>query len=230
MARSLQYEDLELAVEPAPDGCYRVSTRSPYGFDATPFALPFSRAEIEAILQQTQAALSGAETGPLREIGSRLFQGLFQGNARETYLRSLGRADSLPDRGLRIRIVLPAEILRQWLPRLLLWGMTTWLFFAGLLWVLVWPAIYEQLERTGLLKAFFAQLIAFATFVVVFRITLHRAGHLRTLPSDDFVSLRALSLLYRWFAEGLLIWVAGMTLSSLLQPIPGAWLAVLNGF
>ena len=44
-----------------------------------------------------------------KEIGARLFQGLFAGGLRETYLLSRGRFESAPDHGLRIRIVLPAD-------------------------------------------------------------------------------------------------------------------------
>jgi hypothetical protein len=151
MARAIHYEDLSLAIEPEQSGGYRVRTlRSPYGPAAAPFGLPFQRQELEEMIRKaatgvrrcplvadSRAARDLVRTEPihqpsesLRDIGARLFRSLFHGPVRETYLLSRGRAESLPDRGLRIRIVLPADI-----PE------------AGLLQALPWELLY--CEETG---------------------------------------------------------------------------------
>ncbi len=111
------------------------------------------------------------------------------------------------------------DVLRQSLPWVLRVGAVIWLLFVVLLWIGVWPGIYEQFERWGLVKAFFAQMISIATAALVFRITMLRARHLQALPADDFVSLRALSVLFRWFGEIALVYVVGTGLGSLLQPV-----------
>lgn len=45
----------------------------------------------------------------LSETGARLFQALFHGAVREIYLLSKGRSESVPDQGLRIRLILPLD-------------------------------------------------------------------------------------------------------------------------
>ncbi len=106
MARVIRYEDLALAIEPDGDDRYRVhALSSPYGLTVAPFALPFRRPELEALIQEIQAAVF--ESGNLRAAGARLFRALFHGDVREIYLLSRGRTESLPDRGLRLRLILP---------------------------------------------------------------------------------------------------------------------------
>jgi len=128
MARAIHYEDLVLAIEPDGRESYRVRVlSSPYGLTASPFALPFRRPELEKLIHEVEARIlqGGTEPQPARhmmlaeleevpvsdlaEIGARLFQALFQKTVREVYLMSRGRSESLPDRGLRIRLVLPTE-------------------------------------------------------------------------------------------------------------------------
>jgi hypothetical protein len=121
------------------------------------------------------------------------------------------------------------DVLRHGLPRLLRIGALVWLFVYVLLWIAVWPAIYEAFERWGLVKAFFAQMILIVTAFLVARITLLRARHLQVLPPDDFVNLRALAILYRWFGEIALVYVVGRGLSSLLQPVSAPMNSVLSG-
>jgi hypothetical protein len=132
MARLIQYEDLALAIESDGAGGYRVNIlNSPYGLAAAPFSLPFSHGDVEAMVQELGDVVLGspdaggpkaarhmapAEPGPrrnaewsLRETGARLFQALFQGTVRDAYLLSRGRTETFPDRGLRVRIVLPPD-------------------------------------------------------------------------------------------------------------------------
>lgn len=116
------------------------------------------------------------------------------------------------------------DVLRQSLPWTLRIGSIVWLIVVVYLWLAGWPFIYQEFERWGLVKAFFAQMILLATSFLVVRITLLRADHLQALPPDDFVSLRALAVVCRWLAEIALVYVLGFALSSLLQPIAG-WLA-----
>jgi hypothetical protein len=118
------------------------------------------------------------------------------------------------------------DVLRQTIPRLLRIGIVVWFVVYTFLWIFTWPGVYQEFERSGLVKAFFAQLIALATAFLVTRITILRAQHLAALPADDFVSLRATSVLSRWLGEIVLVYVVGAELRSLLQPVG----AVLNSF
>ena len=111
------------------------------------------------------------------------------------------------------------DLLRHSLPRILQTGSVLWLFFFVVMWLAVWSGIYRDFERWGLVKAHFAQMISLTTAFLVVRITMLRAGHLRVLPPDDFVVLRAQSVLYRWFGEIALVYVVGRGLSALLQPL-----------
>jgi hypothetical protein len=132
MARLISYEDLALAIEADRGGGYRVNTlNSPYGLASAPFSFPFSHGDVKAMVHEFEGVLlrsldagsapvarhmaveepgpaRGAEWSP-RETGARLFQALFQGAVRDAYLLSRGRTETLPDHGLRVRIVLPAD-------------------------------------------------------------------------------------------------------------------------
>jgi hypothetical protein len=120
------------------------------------------------------------------------------------------------------------EVLRHSLPRLLRIGAVLWLFFFVLMWIAGWSGIYEEFERWGLVKAYFAQIISIATAFLVVRITMLRAGHLQVIPPDDFVNLRALAVLCRWFGEIALVYVVGRGLSALLQPVSAPMNTLLN--
>jgi hypothetical protein len=120
------------------------------------------------------------------------------------------------------------DVLRQSLPMVMQILLGVWLFFSIVLWFAVWPAIYTEFERWGLVRAFIAQWISLATVFLVARITLHRARHLQALPPDDFVSLRALAVLCRWFGEIALVQVVGSGVSSLFQPISAFSTAILT--
>jgi hypothetical protein len=134
MPRLIQYEDLALTIESEGEAGHRVRLlASPYGFTAAPFALPFDRPVLERMIEEARAHLhrvpvSGVsssarnvsaleDAGPvrpspedgLRETGARLFQALFHGAVGEIFLQCRGRIESIPDRGLRIRLVLPAD-------------------------------------------------------------------------------------------------------------------------
>lgn len=130
MSRVIHYEDLALAIEPDGQESYQVhALSSPYGLTAAPFALPFCRQELEGLIEGVASSLVqcwGAESLPrtkdpalaqrqrqavqnLHEAGGRLFRALFHENIREIYLLSKGRSESTPDRGLRIRLVLPID-------------------------------------------------------------------------------------------------------------------------
>jgi hypothetical protein len=116
------------------------------------------------------------------------------------------------------------DVLRQFLPKFLRFVAFMGLLVLGLRWLLAWPGIYEGFERWGLVKAFFAQVIALASAFLGFKITMLRAGHLEVLPADDFLTLRATSIMCRWVGESQLVFWVGTVLSSLLQPVG----AVLN--
>lgn len=111
------------------------------------------------------------------------------------------------------------EFTRDFLPKLLRISAVILLISYTLYWLSIWQWVYQEFERWGLVRAFCAQIIALATAFFVTKITLLRAKHLEALPADDFVILRALSVLCRWFAEVALVFVLGMGLSSFLQPL-----------
>jgi hypothetical protein len=134
---------------------------------------------------------------------------------------------SSPARGL-LAYLHSGEVLRHALPSLLRIGGIVWLFLFVLIWFAVWPANYEEFERWGLVKSFFAQMITLVTAFLVLRITMLRAGHIRTLPLDDFVSLRALAALFRWVGEIALVYTVGRGLSSLLQPVSAPMNSILG--
>jgi CHAT domain len=126
----MRYEDLSVAVEPKPEGGYQArALASPFGPGTAPFDLPLRREDLEALIREAGASVlaptsvrdlgsspdlsvPGAARHPaeaLRRIGAELFRMLLGGPVREIYLLSRGRVDSHPDRGLRIRVVLPVD-------------------------------------------------------------------------------------------------------------------------
>jgi hypothetical protein len=136
MARTIHYDDLVLAVEPAPAGGYQVRVlSSPYGPAVAPFPLFAERARMEELIRVARAAVMATpearhvgalevENAPERdprEVGDVLFRALFTGAVRETYLLSRGRSEAHADRGLRARLVLPAETADAGLVQALPW-------------------------------------------------------------------------------------------------------------
>lgn len=111
------------------------------------------------------------------------------------------------------------EVVRHFLPKFL--RISAAMAFIGyvFIWLMVWSAVYREFERWGLVKAFFAQMVALATIFLLMRITQLRAKHLEALPADDFVILRAAALFCRWLAEMTMVFVVGMGLSSSIQPL-----------
>lgn len=127
-AREIQYEDLALAIEAEGAETFRVhALNTPYGLTAAPFALPFRRGDLEALIEEIGLAVLQSRSGnstpardfrprssrsvsrSLAETGGRLFRALFHEAVREVYLLCRGRSESTPDRGLRIRLVLPVD-------------------------------------------------------------------------------------------------------------------------
>jgi hypothetical protein len=111
------------------------------------------------------------------------------------------------------------EVMRSFLPTLLRTSAVTFLLVYVLAWGFLWPTVYKEFERWGLLRAFFSQMIALATVFLAARVTMLRARHLEASPADDFVAMRAMSLLCRWFAEVTVVVVLGIGLATVLQPL-----------
>src|ERR1700687_4999832 len=126
----MHYENLSVAVEPQLGGGYQGrALASPFGPGTAPIALPLRRADLEELIHKAGACvLLRSDTGEatatrdllareaagdaataLVRIGTRLFKALLGGPLREIYLLSRGRIDSHPERGLRIRVVLPVD-------------------------------------------------------------------------------------------------------------------------
>jgi hypothetical protein len=153
----MRYEDLSVAVEPKPEGGYKArALASPFGPGTAPFDLPLQREDLEELISNVRAAVAappsdgdfwslrdlsppGAARQPatdLRRIGAHLFRMLLGGPVREIYLLSRGRIDSNPDRGLRIRVVLPVDS-----PE------------AGLLQAVPWELLYCEETRESLARS-----------------------------------------------------------------------------
>jgi hypothetical protein len=108
-AREIHYEDLALAIEPEGAETFRVhALNTPYGLTAAPFALPFRRGDLEALIAESREAVLQGRCA-LADTGGRLFRALFHEAVREVYLLCRGRSESTPDHGLRIRLVLPVD-------------------------------------------------------------------------------------------------------------------------
>ncbi|HET9228037.1 MAG TPA: CHAT domain-containing protein, partial [Thermoanaerobaculia bacterium] len=109
LAREIHYEDLALAIEPEGTETFRVrALNTPYGLTAAPFALPFHRGDLEALIEESREAVLEGRSA-LAETGGRLFRALFHEAVREVYLLCKGRSESAPDHGLRVRLVLPID-------------------------------------------------------------------------------------------------------------------------
>lgn len=122
------------------------------------------------------------------------------------------------------------ESMRHLLPKILRIWMGVWLVAYVVSWLLLWPVVYRDLERWGLVKGFFAQMIGLAAAFLIMRITILRAGHLEAFPEDDFVVLRTMAVAMRWFGEVAMIFVVGMGLKLLLQPVsPLVWAPPAEG-
>jgi len=120
------------------------------------------------------------------------------------------------------------DMLRHSLPKFLRLLAVLGLFIFVLQWILTWPGIYQEFERWGLVKAFFAQVIALASVFLCFKLTLLRAGHLEALPSHDFLTLRAAAVLCRWVGECQLVYFVGVMLRGLLQPVGPTLVSMLG--
>lgn len=108
-AREIHYEDLALAIEPDGAETFRVKAlNTPYGLTAAPFALPFRRGDLEALIEESREAVLEGRSA-LAATGGRLFRALFHEAVREVYLLCKGRSESAPDHGMRIRLVLPVD-------------------------------------------------------------------------------------------------------------------------
>jgi hypothetical protein len=109
------------------------------------------------------------------------------------------------------------EAFRHALPQVMRAGAIAWLFVGILGWLFAWAAVYEEFERWGLVRTFVAQMLWLLVIYVLAKITMLRAGHLRLIPADDFVSLRAAAVLCRWLAEVLLVQAVGTALVLLIH-------------
>lgn len=105
-----QYLDLDLELERAPNGSYRVDvTRSPAGNAHAEFSLPFSDLEIENVLlklggvRRRMRGGEAAETDTAKQFGGKLFDAVFTGAVRDVYAASLAEANTR-DVGLRLRL------------------------------------------------------------------------------------------------------------------------------
>ena len=105
------YEDFDLLIEPGSAGSYRARVlRSPAG-ESVPvqFTLPFSPVELENFVLKVSPGRRRTrgpgrpESALLKDFGGKLYNAVFQGELRDTLLRSLSqtRAQSV---GLRLRL------------------------------------------------------------------------------------------------------------------------------
>jgi hypothetical protein len=126
----MEYKDFSIQISPSPGGAYQITVRSPAGKgEALLEQLPFEIDEVGGLLTGLARSLGGEETSPgaesvesedpmrdiavagltpssapsldAAEVGTRLFQALFQGEIRERYNTSRGLTRG---QGLRIRL------------------------------------------------------------------------------------------------------------------------------
>ena len=117
MPRSIRYEDFALKI--ASDGAGGCTVRvlhAPYGGRDTPLVLPYDDVQLDQIMGTLEALVRGSsrhgrptartlsENSDPEEVGADLFRAVFQDSILESYLQSLGRVESDPKMGLRVRL------------------------------------------------------------------------------------------------------------------------------
>ncbi len=118
-----------------------------------------------------------------------------------------------------LRHIHSGNLLSRTLPKLLRAGTILWFLFFVVQWLSIWPAVYANYERWGLIQAFFALLVTLVAALAVLSITQVRARHLETLPSDDFYFLRISAVFCRWIGEVALILTLSAAMSALLSSV-----------
>lgn len=133
MGRVLKFEEISLRLQPAGESgrCAVQVTQSSYGSKAACLAdfSAWSKRE-ESLIRTMESSLRGsgphgtrrtarnfsgdldddlADMSP-QEVGDRLFRALFSGPVLETFLLGLGRVETQPDTGLRIRLLLDPSL------------------------------------------------------------------------------------------------------------------------
>ena len=105
------YEDFDLLIEPGAGGSYRARVlRSPAGESApVQFILPFSPVELENFVlkvgpgRRRTRGPGRPEIAPLKDFGGKLYNAVFQGELRDTLLRSLSQT-RVHGAGMRLRL------------------------------------------------------------------------------------------------------------------------------
>jgi tetratricopeptide (TPR) repeat protein len=109
--RGVEYDDFIVQILPVREGSHEVRIDSPAGQGKSRFAVPpglrWDALETGGRDLVRQGERSGTNPVSAREIGDRLFQALFIGEARDLLVGSLRKS---PDRGLRIRLRLDPEM------------------------------------------------------------------------------------------------------------------------
>ncbi|MEM9599014.1 MAG: hypothetical protein AAGD06_32400 [Acidobacteriota bacterium] len=98
------------------------------------------------------------------------------------------------------------------------------------IWLLTWGQIFHQLVRWTLIAAFVGQVLNGVLLLLVFRISLLRAEHLRLLPWSRFVALRAAAVWLRWFADAIFLLALGRLISTVLTTSITAASGLLSAF
>jgi outer membrane protein assembly factor BamB len=100
-AAPARYRDLDLLIDGSQQNGYRVRIiHSPAGEASGKLALPFTLEELDDTWQQLEMGTSGE--GFLRDVGSRLFDALFDGAVGDRFHNSQGMLTE--DQGLRLRL------------------------------------------------------------------------------------------------------------------------------
>jgi hypothetical protein len=111
MEGQFTYQDFDLLIEPGAPGYYRARVlRSPAGESAqVEFTLPFSPVELENFVlklgrpPRSTRGPGRPESAPLKDFGGKLYGAVFQGELRDTLMRSLTMTSG-PRTGLRLRL------------------------------------------------------------------------------------------------------------------------------
>lgn len=104
------YRDFVLKIEPDQAGGYRVEAQGPSGEGETTFLLPFDEKDLKIFLlevsQTRKINIRGAIPQPARptvDFGKKLFNSVFSGNVRDTYMSARTEAEQ-KGYGLRVRL------------------------------------------------------------------------------------------------------------------------------